>query len=81
MKVPEFQFTGIYQSIQHLEYVNQSVYLSPCHIMSVHHFLEECSVNNTALVPSCVCQVLLNISIGGNSFNAISMVDPWMVGE
>ena len=56
--------------------MNQSVYLSPCHILFVYHILEECSVNNTALVPSCVCQALLSISIGGNSFNATSMVDP-----
>ena len=81
MEVPEFWFTGSYQSIKHLGCMNQSVYLSPYHILSVHHFLEEYSVNNTALVPSCVCQALLSISIGGNSFSATSMVVPWRAGE
>ena len=81
MEALEFWFSGRYQSIRHLGCVDQSVCLSPCHTLSVHHFLEEYSVNNTALLPSCVCQALLSISIGGNPFNATSMVDLWMVGE
>ena len=60
--------------------VDWSVYLLLCHILSVYHFLEEYSVNNTVLVSSCVCQVLLSFSIEGNSSNAISVVDLWMVG-
>ena len=55
--------------------------LSPCHILSVHCFLEEYSVNNTVLVLPCVCQAPLSFGIEGNSFNAISEVDVWMVGE
>ena len=44
-------------------------------------FLEEYSVNNTLLVPSSICQALISLSIEGNSFNATSMVDLWMVGS
>ena len=55
--------------------------LPPCHLLSVHLFLEEYSVNNTLLVPSCVCQALLSFSIEGNSFSVISMLDLWIVGE
>ena len=50
-------------------------------ILSVHRFLGKYSVNNTLLVPSCVCQALLSFGIEGNSFNVISMMDLWMVGE
>ena len=60
--------------------VDWFVCLPPCHILSVHHFLEEYSVNNTLLVPPCVCQALLSLSIEGNSFKAISMLNLWMVG-
>ena len=81
MEVPEFQFTDRYQSIQHLGSVDWSVYLPPCHILSVQHFLEEYSVNNALLVPSSICQALLSLSIEGSSLSAISMVDLWMVGE
>ena len=65
MEVLEFWFAGRYQSIQHLGCIDWCVYLPPCHILSVHHFLEEYSVNNTLLVPSCICQALLNFSIEG----------------
>ena len=58
-----------------------SVCLSPYHIQSVHHLLEEYSVDNTLLAPSCVCQALLSFGIEGNSFNVFSTVDLWMVGE
>ena len=44
-------------------------------------FLEEYSVTNTVLVSSCVCQALHSFRIEGNSFNAISVVDLWMVGK
>ena len=81
MEVLEFQFAGRYWYIQHLGCMDQSVYLPSCHILSVYHFLEEFSVNNTVPVPSCVYQALLNFGIEGNSFNIIPMVDLWMVGE
>ena len=45
MKVPEFWFAGRYQSVWHLQFIGWSVYLSPCHILSVHHFLGKYSVN------------------------------------
>ena len=45
VEVPEFQFAGRYQSIQHLGCMDWSVYLSSCYILSVHHFLEKYSVN------------------------------------
>ena len=81
MEVLEYWFAGRYQSIQYLGCMDQSVYLPPYHLLSVHHFLEEYSVNNTLLVPLCVCQALLSFSIEGNSFSVISKVDLWMVGE
>ena len=49
--------------------------------LPVQNFLEEYSMNNTVLVLSCICQALLSFSIEGNSFDAISVVDLWMVGE
>ena len=63
MEASEFQFAGRYQSVWHLGCMDWSVYLSPCHILSVHCFLEKYSVNNTLLVPSCVCQALLGFGI------------------
>ena len=78
MEVPEFWFTGRYQSIQHLGCMDWSSCLPPCHNLSIHHFLEEYSVKNTLLVPSCVCHALLSLSIEGNSFNVTTMVDLWM---
>ena len=81
MEVPEFWFAGRYQSIWHLGCMNWSVCLSPCLTLSVHHFLEGYSVNNTLLILPCVCQALLSSGIEGNSFNVISTVDLWMVGE
>ena len=79
MEVPGFQFAGRHQSIWHLGCMNWSVYLSPCHILSVHHFLEEYSVDNTLHVPSSVCQALPSFGLEGNSFNVFSTVDLWMV--
>ena len=49
--------------------------------LPVHCFLEEYSMKNTVLISSCVCQALLSFSIEGNSFDAISVVDMWMVGK
>ena len=40
---------------------------------------EQCEY--TLLVPPHVCQALLSFGIEGNSFNVISMVDLWMVGQ
>ena len=81
MEVLEFQFTGRYQSIQHLGCMNWSVCLPPYHILSVHHFLEEYSADNTLFAPSCVCQTLLSFDIEGNSFNVLSTVDHCIEGE
>ena len=81
MKVLEFWFAGSYQSIQHLGCIGWTVYLSPCYILPVHHFLGKYSVNYTLLVPPCVCQALLSFSIEGNSFSVISVVDLCMEGE
>ena len=81
MEVPESWLAGRYQSIWHLGCMNWPVHLPPCHILSVHCFLEENSVDNTLLAPSCVCQTLLSFGIEGNSFNVFSTVDLWMVGE
>ena len=81
MEVLEFGFFGRYLSIWHLGCMDWSVYLSPCHILSVHHFLEKYNVNNALLVPSCFCQALLSFGIEGNSVNVMSLVDLWMVGE
>ena len=44
-------------------------------------FSGEVQCEYTLLIPSCVCQALLSFGIDGNSFNVISMVDLWMVGE
>ena len=49
MKVPEFWFAGRYQSIQHLGCIGWSVYLSPCLVLAVHHFLGKCTVNALSL--------------------------------
>ena len=81
MEVLEFWFTSRYWFIWHLACTNLSVCLSPCHILSVHHFLEEYSADSTLLAPSCICQALLNFGIEGNSFNVFSTVDLWMVEE
>ena len=81
MEVLEVWFAGRYQFIQHLGCMDWPVYLSPCHILSVHCFLEKYSMNNTLLVPLHVCQALLSFGFEGNSFSVITMVDLWMVGE
>ena len=49
MEVLEFQFAGRYQSVQHLGFIGWPVYLSPCHILSVHYFLGKYSVNTLYL--------------------------------
>ena len=80
MEVLEFWFAGRYWSIQHLDAWIVCISASMSYSVCIP-FLEEYSVNNTLLVPSCVCQALLHFSIEGNSFSVISMVDLWMVGD
>ena len=68
-EIPEFWFTGRYQSILTsgmcgLVCVSVSMSYSVC----TPCCLEEYSVNNTALVPHCVCQALLSFSIEGELF-------------
>ena len=45
MEVPEPCIIGRYWTVWHLGCMGWSVYLSPFHIMSVHHFCGEYSVN------------------------------------
>ena len=49
MEALEFQVAGRYQSIQYLGCSGWSVYLSPCHNLSVHCFLGKYSVNTLYL--------------------------------
>ena len=44
-------------------------------------FSREVQCEYTLPIPWCVSQALLSFGIEGNSFNVISMVDLWMVGE
>ena len=81
MEVLEFWFAGSYQCIQHLGCIGWSVYLSPCYILLVHHFLGKYSVNTLYLYHHMFAKLYSVFGIEGNSFNVVSMVDLWMVGE
>ena len=79
VEVPEFWFAGRYQSIQHLGCIGWSVYLSPCHILPVHHFLGKYSVNTLYLFQHMSAKHH-SFQHWGEFFIVVSVVDFWMGG-
>ena len=74
----KFQVVNRYQANWHLECMGLPVCLFAYSSLSVHHFLERCSVEHTLLIAKYAPLNTTHSSIQGNSLDVTPKVDSWV---